>query len=608
MAPQIDYSKRDFASLQAAETAFIQQYYPEVIQNLNDASIISVYIDLNAAIADNLNFNIDRSLQETVLDYAQQRSSLYNIAKTYGLKIPTRSASVAVCQFAVDVPVYGDAEDARYLPILKSGSQFMGNNQIFETVYDVDFSSPTSVTGDVDRVKIPNYVGNNLASYTIKKTAVVVNGASKIYTYTFGSTQVNPFFQIILPDVNVLSVDGIISKNGTGLVAQPTYSDFNDPTLMWYPVTSLAQNTVFVVDTSRPVSSNGLYYGKYIKVNQRYIYEFTPTGYCVITFGSATDSSSDILDNFIQNSGVMNLQSFLNNTSLGLAPQPNTTMYIKYRVGGGVDSNVGLGIINTVTNAVMVNRGPNAQTVASIQSSLRCINTTPAVGGAEAPTIEELRYYIGYNFAAQNRAVTLEDYKTLVTLMPSIFGSPARVGVMQDQNKIVIHLLSYDQNGNLDNSISSVLMDNIATYLSEYRMFNDYVQIQPGEVIDIAIQASVLMSQDNYLNTVAAIIANVSDLFTSSTMVMGQSMYTGAIMQAINNTSGVLNVTSLSIVNMVGGNYSSNTTSQPLSDVTNNIIDTSDGIIYVDENQVLQLRFPTTDIIITPIFATTVRT
>ena len=88
MARQINYSKRDFASLKTEQINYIKQYYPDVVQNFNDASILSVFLDLNAAIADNLNFQIDRALQETVLDYAQERQSLFNIAKTYGLKLP----------------------------------------------------------------------------------------------------------------------------------------------------------------------------------------------------------------------------------------------------------------------------------------------------------------------------------------------------------------------------------------------------------------------------------------------------------------------------------------------------------------------------------------
>jgi hypothetical protein len=272
-----------------------------------------------------------------------------------------------------------------------------------------------------------------------------------------------------------------------------------------------------------------------------------------------------------------------------------------------VESNVGVGVINTVSSANLSSRGPNAQTVRTVESTLTCVNVTPAVGGANAPSIEELRYYIGYNFAAQERAVGLEDYKTMVALMPSKFGSPARVGVTQEQNKIVVNLLSFDSNGTLNNTIHTTLMENVAVFLSEFRMTNDYVLIQPGKVVDLGVEAEVLMNEDSYLNTVASIITNVGDLFTTSNMTMGKSMYTGDIMKAITSSSGVLNVTTLKIINKVGGNYSLNTTSQPYTDVPNRVIDTADGIIFAEEDQVLQLRFPDKDITIKPKFATAIR-
>jgi hypothetical protein len=85
---QISYTTRDYQSIRAELINFTKTYYPELVANFNDAAIFSVFMDLNAAVTDNLHFHIDRSLQETVLQYAQQRSSVYNIARTYGLKIP----------------------------------------------------------------------------------------------------------------------------------------------------------------------------------------------------------------------------------------------------------------------------------------------------------------------------------------------------------------------------------------------------------------------------------------------------------------------------------------------------------------------------------------
>jgi hypothetical protein len=151
---KINYTNRDFAGLRQDLINYTRQYYPELVQNFNDASVFSVLMDLNAAVADNLHFHIDRSIQETVLQYAQQRSSIYNIARTYGLKIPGYRPSVAVVDFSIVVPPLGDSEDYRYLGILRAGSQFNGGGNTFETVYDIDFSTQYNQEGFVNRTKI----------------------------------------------------------------------------------------------------------------------------------------------------------------------------------------------------------------------------------------------------------------------------------------------------------------------------------------------------------------------------------------------------------------------------------------------------------------------
>ena len=134
MSKQITYATRDFAGLRDELVKLTKQYYPDLISNFNDASIYSVLMDLNAAVADNLHFHIDRVWQETMLDFAQQRQSLFHIAKTYGLKIPGPRPSVALCDFSINVPVRGDKDDERYEGVLKAGSQISGGGQVFEIV------------------------------------------------------------------------------------------------------------------------------------------------------------------------------------------------------------------------------------------------------------------------------------------------------------------------------------------------------------------------------------------------------------------------------------------------------------------------------------------
>lgn len=598
----ISYTQRDFAGLRKEQIDLIRKYYPEVISNFNDASIMSVLMDLNAGIADNLHYYIDKALNETFLESAQQKASLFKLAKTLGFKLPTRSASVAVCEFSVVVPVFGDAEDARYLPTLKTGTQVLGNNQVFELVHDIDFASNFNLSGNLDRTKIPIFNSNILSGYKITKTGIVVNGQTKIYTESFGET-VDPFYKIVLPENNVLTIESVIHKNGTNLTGLPTYDEFiKADTNKWYEVIALAQKRVFDIDNSLPPGANGLPRGIYKKVDQRFIREFTPNGYCQLTFGNATNNSFDILDDFIDGKTI-DLKSFINNDTLGKAPYKNTTMYVKYRVGGGVDSNVGINTINDFGVSYTSIFGPDVRINQSVLDSITVTNVTPAVGGSDQPSIEEIRHYIAYNYAAQGRAVTLQDYRTIALTMPSKFGSPARVGVTQNQNKIEINVLTFDADRKFDNLTSSVMLNNLANFLSEFRMTNDYVLIQPGEIIDLGFEVSVLVEEGSQVNVSAKIIKEISDELSASNMDMGKSFYVGTIYRKISNVPGVLGINYLKVFNKIGNGYSGNKIGQTIIDDSTNEIDISSGVLLVDEHQILQVRNPKVDISVIPVLS-----
>ena len=91
----------------------------------------------------------------------------------------------------------------------------------------------------------------------------------------------------------------------------------------------------------------------------------------------------------------------------------------------------------------------------------------------DEPSVDEIRNLVKYNFASQNRAVTIKDYQARISMMPGEFGVPFRCGVFEEQNKVKIYTLGLNSNSQLDNSSTSTLMNNIATYLADYRMLND---------------------------------------------------------------------------------------------------------------------------------------
>jgi len=595
---KISYTTRDYQAIRAELMNYVKTYYPDLIQDFNDASVFSVFLDLNAAVADNLHYHIDRSIQETVLQYAQQRSSVYNIARTYGLKIPNLKPSVALVDFSITVPAFGDKEDERYLGSLVRGSQISGAGIVFENIYDVDFASPYNAQGFPNRLKIPNFNSNGvLINYTITKRELVVNGITKVFKRVISANDVRPFFELFLPEKNVLGITSVLLKNGTDYTNVPTPAEFLGLENKWWEVDALAEDRVFIEDPTKVSDQPGIKVGRYLQTNNRFISEFTPEGFKKMTFGGGTTSAQEQLNLFTNLGGPLNLNTYFNNFSLGGALVPNSTLFVQYRVGGGLATNLGTNVINQVGTVTFYVNGPSEITNSSVVNSLRCVNVTAAVGGANALTTEEVRNYVSFNFAAQKRAVTVNDYEAIIRNMPPQFGAPAKVAITENDNKVMIQLLSYDTSGKLTSIVSNTLKQNIANYLSNYRMLNDYISIMTAQVIDLSIEVSiVLQATQNSGQIITDVVNKISDYFNPQIRELGQNVYLSELRSIIQNQQGVITVASLDVYNQVGGQYSSAETSMQYENEETKKIRPVDDTIFAEPSQVYQVRYPTKDI------------
>jgi hypothetical protein len=595
---KISYTTRDYQGIRTELLNYVRTYYPELIQDFNDASVFSVFLDLNAAVADNLHYHIDRSIQETVLQYAQQRSSIYNIARTYGLKLPGQRPSVALVDFSITVPAFGDKEDERYLGTLTRGSQVTGAGIVFENIYDIDFTSPYNAQGFPNRLKIPNFNANNvLINYTITKRELVVNGITKVFKRVIGPNDVKPFFELFLPEKNVLGITSVLLKDGTEYTNLPTAAEFLGVPNKWYQVDALAEDRVFVEDPTKVSDQPGIKVGRYIQTQNRFISEYTPEGFKKLTFGGGTNTAQDALNQFTTLGTTLDLQRYSNNFSLGSALTPNSTLFVQYRVGGGLATNLGTNVINQIGTVSFYVNGPSELTNSAVVNSLRCNNVTAAIGGAGLPSLEEIRNYVSFNFAAQKRAVTVQDYEAIIRNMPSEFGAPAKVSITENNNKILIQLLSYDTSGKLTNIVSDTLRQNVATYLSNYRMINDYISILTAEVIDLSIDIQIVLdSAQNSGQIISDVVDKISAYFNPQVRQLGQNVYLSEIRSIVQNQNGVLTVAGLNVYNNVGGQYSSAETSMQYSNPETKEIAPVDDTIFAQPSQVYQIRYPNKDI------------
>lgn len=594
---KISYGVRDFQSIRTELLNYVRTYYPDLINDFNDASIFSVFLDLNAAVADNLHYHIDRSLQETVLQYAQQKSSIYNIARTYGLKIPGQRPSITLCDFSIVVPPFGDKPDPKYLGFLERGAQVLGNGIIFESINDIDFASDYDGQGLPNRTVVPNILNTIVISYTITKREPVINGVTKVFKRVITPSDVRPFFELFLPDKNVLGITSVLLKDGQ-INTIPPPSEFIGDANKWYEVDSLAEDRVFIIDQTKDTGNAGIKVGKYIQTDNRFVSEFTSEGFKKLTFGNGVNTALEQLNQFTTIGQLPTLQNYLNNFSLGRTLKANSTLFIQYRVGGGLNTNLGPNTINQIgVNSFRLNAGNPAQESAVI-NSLRVNNLFPAIGGAGLPTTEEVRNFVSFNFAAQKRAVTINDYESIIRNMPPQFGAPAKVSVQEVDNKIQVLILSYDANGKLISDNSRFLTDNIANYLSNYRMINDYIVVSSAKVIDIGVEASVTISAGfTSKDIVNNIITTINNYFIPQNIQLGKDINISEIKSNIQSLNGVVTVSGIVFKNLVGGNYSGGEPAVGyFPPASNRIIFASDETIYADSNEIYHIRYPERDI------------
>ena len=605
MIKKIDYNARNFADVRQQLIEFIQKYYPETFSDFNDASVGMMLLELNAAVGDMLSFHTDRMFNETQINYAQERSSVLELARTFGLNIPGKRPSITIVDWTVtNIPVKGDTFDISYAPKILKGSQASGAGKVFELLEDCDFSSPFTTGGIPNRLIIPNIDGTGtIQNYSLTKREIMVNGITKTFKKVLSRTDYKPFLEVVLPEDNVLSIENIITKEGTNFINQPTEEEYNTFDLNWYEVPALAQSQVYIVDDNGVSDREGVVVGKWKNSPQRFISEYTDNGFCKIIFGAGDQDTSE-LNEFIGCKGQIDrIGKTVNNLSLGEIPQTDNTLYVRYRVGGGEDTNIGPNTIRTLGTVTPIINGDDSNINRIIGESISVNNPIPALGGKEEPSVDEIRNLVRYNFSAQNRCVTIKDYQSRVPLMPGQFGVPFRSGVWEERNKVNVSILALDENSKLTTQATSALKQNIAEYLADYRMLNDYVTIKNGRVLNLGFEIDVFIEKSVPKGQViSGVISQVTEYLDINKWDMGDNIYISQLVENINNVGGVLNVTDLRVFNKVNenGKYSLNEVAQPyIDDETRQIDLLGRYTLFGEPNAMFEIKYPNKDIKVT---------
>lgn len=606
------YINRDFDSIRAELVDLLRVYYPDQYQDFNVTSAGMAMVDLLAYVSDTLSYNTDKRFNELFLDGVTEREAVFRLAKTLGYKPVGNRPAITLIDITISVPPTATGPNTSYLPVYRQGLQVKGNGQVFETAYDCDFSSDFSETGVANRVILPVFNANqDILRYNVTKREIVKAGTTVVFQKNISSDEAStPFLEVILPETNVLEILSVINKSPQGFQQLPTYQEFEDFAMKYWEVDYLAQDKIFIEDTAVP-PVNGIMSGYYIDIPQRFIKEFMSDGRCKMTFGGGVNNYlayQNYLSNItIFNDGLIDVADVLNNDALGTKLLPTSTLYVKYRIGGGSSSNVGVGSLTQVSNIAANFQGSDQNIIQTIVGTTQVNNPLPAIGGADLQTVDEIKFYAASNYAAQDRCVTLQDYISRVNQMPGKFGSPFRTWGKLEDNKVKLYILSKDANGKLVSTSNSVVKSNIAAYLVPYRMLNDYVEINDGQVVNLQIEVDLYVDKNFNSNEVKLNAINAIRDFTDvNKWTFNQNIYVSQIVDILRGIPGIINVVDVRFYNMEGGNYSNVIVSQAIGDrlpivgtsVYKTQIELIDNTIFATSVSMWEVKYPEKDILI----------
>ena len=627
---RISYLDRTYQDYKNDIIDISQKYYPDIFNNYNDASIGNWLIDVQADIADNLSYNIDRTYQETNIDSANTKDAILNIARTNGLKISGPKCAIVEIELSCKIPMNNSAvgnsgnnlstPDEAYCPYVKRGTLVSDGVNTFELVEDVDFKSKFDSNGIANRQMIANRDGNgNIINYTYKKLTIARAGQTRIYKKVITNSDLEPFMNITLNDGNICNVESIILKEGTNLSNDPSLAEFyvdkesyfdknGLPVQRYFEVNNLIDQYRFgyvidetsdgyydpvwdVVDEFNLLDEDGAVVtddngnpvtevvrmamrGEWKRVKNKFITEFTDTNKLKIIFGSGIRNSYGTIPSDASEFTRYMMSRMEANDYMGVLPESGTTMYVLYRVGGGEMSNVGANTIKTIISLNMSVDGncndPNdTKKKISVKNTMEVTNPTPSYGGKDAPTKEEIRYLVKYNSASQNRCVTLKDYYTKISQIHPKYGCPFRHSVVEENNKVVIYTLGLDYQGKLMTQLSETVGDNIKEYLKEYKMVNDFVEIRSGKVINLAFDCYIYVDKAyDSSEVINRVITLIQDYMDIRKHIMGEDIFLGDLEKEISKQDGVVNLIALRCYNKVGADagYSDNEIGQSTVD------------------------------------------
>ena len=144
----INYLNKDFTDFKDALINLAEVYYPETVTDFTEGSPGTMFIEMASYIGDVLSFYTDAQIQETFLQYAQERENLYALAYNLGYVPTVTSPAVVDLELFQQIPATSNGDpDFDYAYRIEANSDFLPNNStnnryIIQDAVDFAFSLP----------------------------------------------------------------------------------------------------------------------------------------------------------------------------------------------------------------------------------------------------------------------------------------------------------------------------------------------------------------------------------------------------------------------------------------------------------------------------------
>ena len=603
----IKYINKDFNEFKASLIDYTKTYFPTTYNDFSPASPGMMFIEMASYVGDVLSFYLDNQVQENYLQFARQSNNLFELAYMFGYKPNVTGVAITNVDFYQKVPsiISGSTyiPDFTYTLFIDKNSTVTSTSGTSFLINDpIDFS--VSSSGDSTEVTVYEISGGNPTYFLLKKSRKAISSNINSKTFSFGSPV--KFSTVELNTSNLVGILDCVDSDGN----------------VWYEVDYLGQEMIYDSIKNTNVNDPNLsqhngdapYLLKLKKIQRRFTTRFKNSNTLQIQFGAGT--SNDIDENIIPNPDNVGIglpfeqdklttayspSNFLYTGTYGIAPS-NTTLTFRYLTGGGVASNVGANTLTKLNgNVTFLNSNLSNVTANNIFASLAVTNPLAANGGGDGDTIEEIRQNSSANFASQLRNVTQDDYLVRTLSMPAKYGVVSKAYIeptkMQntsagESNAILdLYVLTFDINNKL-NTATSALKQNMITYLSQYRMINDSINIKDGFIVNIGVNFDIIILPNYNSNDILTrCITSLQTYFAIDNWQINQPIILREIYILLDKIEGVQTVKSIDISNKVGVSLGYSQWAYDISGATKN------NTIYPSlDPMIFEVKFPSTDI------------